>query len=191
MTPRERVLLAVARQQPDRTPRDFWAEPPTWNRLLSYMGHDSRERVLEELGIDVRHLDAIPPAEQEVRAGVFRNMWGEQYIYRQTRWGPMREDTKGALAGAQSLADLEAFAWPSVDDLDYSSLAKLSQQYEEYALLYGSADVWQRPALVRGWEEMFLDMVERPEWAHYLCERFCEFYLEDYCLLYTSDAADE
>ena len=47
-------------------------------------------------------------------------------------------------------------------------------------MLYGFADVWQRAALVRGWEDMFLDMAERPEWAHFLCRIFTDFYLEDY-----------
>jgi uroporphyrinogen decarboxylase len=180
MTPRERILAALAHQQPDRTPRDFWAEPPAWNRLLAHVGHDDRERVLQELGIDIRHIDAIAPTEREVRPGVFRNMWGEQYIYQETGWGPMREDVKGTLAEAQSLAEIEAFDWPSVDDVDHSQLRAQCEEYHEYALLYGSADVWQRPALVRGWEGMFIDMVERPDWAHELCRRFCEFYVEDY-----------
>jgi uroporphyrinogen decarboxylase len=180
MTPRERVLCAIAHEQPDRTPRDFWAEPPTWNRLLAYVGHPDRERVLRDLGIDIRHVDAVAPGEREVRPGVFRNMWGEQYVYQETGWGPMREDVRGALAEAGSLAELEAFDWPSVDDLDYSRLRAQCLESAEHALLYGSADVWQRPALVRGWEGMFIDMVERPEWVHYLCGRFCDFYLEDY-----------
>ena len=180
MTPRERVLAALAHEPPDRTPRDFWAEPPTWNRLLAHVGHSDRERVLQHLGIDVRHVDAVAPGEREVRPGVFRNMWGEQYVYQETGWGPMREDVKGALAEAQSFAELEAFDWPSVDDLDYSQLRAQCREHDEYALLYGSADVWQRPALVRGWEGMFIDMVERREWVHYLCGRFCDFYLADY-----------
>ena len=180
MIPRERVLTALSHERPDRTPRDFWAEPPTWTRLLQHLGHSDRERVLVELGIDVRHLDAIAPGERETGGGVYQNMWGERYIYQETGWGPMREDVKGALAAAESLADLEAFDWPDPDDLDYSGLREQCEQYGDYALLYGSADVWQRPALVRGWEEMFLDMIERPDWAHFLCRRFCDFYLEDY-----------
>ncbi len=180
MTPRERVLAALAFEKPDRTPRDFWAEPPAWNRLLAHVGHQDRERVLQDLGIDIRHVDAVAPPEREVRPGVFRNMWGEQYVYQETGWGPMREDVKGALAEAETLAEIETFDWPSVDDLDYSALRETCAAREPYALLYGSADVWQRPALVRGWEAMFLDMVERPEWAHSLCRRFYEFYVEDY-----------
>src|ERR1017187_5341808 len=92
----------------------------------------------------------------------------------------MREDIPGALAAAESLANLEAFPWPTPDNRDYSELSRQARQYEEFALVYGFADVWQRPALVRGWEEMFLDMATHPEWVHYLCRKFTDYYLEDY-----------
>jgi len=115
-----------------------------------------------------------------VGAGVYQNFWGERYIYQPTPWGPMREDVKGALAGARRFSHLEAFAWPSPDCLDRSQLKEQCRKHESYALLYGFADVWQRPALVRGWEEMFLDMAEQPDWAHFLCRKFTDFYLEDY-----------
>ncbi len=180
MTPRERVLTALDHRRPDRTPRDFWAEEPTWNRLLEYVGNCDRERVLDDLGIDVRHLEVVAPAERALGDGIYQNFWGERYIYRQTPWGPLREDVRGALAGAETYADLTQFGWPSPDQFNYGSLASQCQRGDTYALLYGFADIWQRPALVRGWEEMFVDMVERPEWVHYLCRRFTDFYKEDY-----------
>jgi uroporphyrinogen decarboxylase len=180
MTPRERVLTAVDHRVPDRTPRDFWAEPCTWNRLLAHLGHDDKDRVLDELGIDVRHLEMPALPELAVGGGVVRNYWGEQYVYRQTPWGPMREDVRGALAEAKSLVDLERFDWPTPDRFDYTSLPGQCRRLEKYALLYGFADVWQRPGLVRGWEGMFLDMVERPDWVHFLCRKFTDFYREDY-----------
>ncbi|MGC8642228.1 MAG: uroporphyrinogen decarboxylase family protein [Isosphaeraceae bacterium] len=180
MTPRERVLTAIQREAPDRTPCDFWAEPPTWNRLLAHVGHQDRDKLLDDLGVDVRHLEATAPPERHVADGVFENFWGERYIYRSTDWGPMRDDVKGALAGAESLADLEAFPWPDPDCLDRSTLVDQCRRYGNHALLYGFADVWQRPALVRGWEGFFLDMAERPEWAHFMSRKFTDFYLEDY-----------
>jgi uroporphyrinogen decarboxylase len=180
MTPRERVLTALDHRRPDRTPRDFWAEVPTWKRLLAHQGYDDKDRLLDELGIDVRHLEAIGPPDREVGAGLFQNAWGERYIYRQTPWGPMREDTRGALAGAQGIADLQAFHWPTPDQIDYTPLATQCRRWDDHALLYGFADVWQRPALVRGWEGMFMDMADRPEWAHFLSRKFTEFYKEDY-----------
>jgi len=180
MTPRERVLTALDHRVPDRTPRDFWAEPCTWNRLLAHLGHDDKARVLDELGIDVRHLEIPALPEQAVGGGVCRNYWGEQYVYRHTPWGPMREDVRGALAEAKTLADLERFDWPTPDWFDYTSLPGQCRRLERHALLYGFADVWQRPGLVRGWEGMFFDMVERPDWVHFLCRKFTDFYREDY-----------
>jgi len=180
MTPRERVLATANHEQPDRTPVDFWAEPPTMKRLLEYLGHSDEERLLTDLGVDIRRLDAPGPPERETGGGAYQNMWGERYVYNPTPWGPMREDVKGALADAETLSDLEAFEWPTCDSLNYSTLSEQCQQYEGYALMYGFADVWQRPALVRGWESMFVDMAERPEWAHFLSRQFTDFYLEDY-----------
>jgi uroporphyrinogen decarboxylase len=180
MTSRERVLTALRHELPDRVPRDFWAEEPAWNRLLAHVGYEDRERLLRQLQIDLRHLDAPGPAERPLGAGVFQNFWGERYLYQTTPWGPMREDIPGALARAESLADLEAFQWPTPDDRDYSELNHQARQYEEFALVYGFADVWQRPALVRGWEGMFLDMASHPERVHFLCRKFTDYYLEDY-----------
>ena len=180
MTSRERVLIALRHEQPDRTPRDFWAEPPTWKRLFAHVGHEDKDKLLDSLGVDVRHLEAPAPAERAIGGGTFQNFWGERFIYRPTPWGPLREDTKGALAGAENLGELEAFDWPLPDCIDRSQLKGQCRRYEDYALMYGFADVWQRPALVRGWEEMFVDMAERPGWVHFLCRKFTDFYLEDY-----------
>jgi len=180
LTPRQRVLTAIARKTPDRVPRDFWAEPPTLNRLFQRLGHSDEERLLRELSIDMRHLNAATPPDREIGGGVHQNFWGERFVYRPTPWGPLREDVKGALAGATSLAALESFPWPTPDCLDYSKLKEACRCHGPYALIYGFADVWQRPALVRGWETMFLDMAERPEWVHFLCRTFTDFYLEDY-----------
>ena len=180
MTSRERVLTALNHQAPDRTPRDFWAEEPAWNRLLAHAGHTDRERLLRDLGIDLRHLDAISAPETALGGGLFQNFWGERYLYQQTPWGPMREDVPGALAGARSLSDLEAFHWPSPHARDYSQLAPQVRQHDQFALVYGFADVWQRPALVRGWEGMFLDLMEHPDWVHFLARKFTDYYLADY-----------
>ena len=180
MTARERVLATLALEKPDRTPRDFWAEEPAWRRLLAEAGHSDREVLLRELGIDLRHLNAGEPAEHAAGGGVFQNFWGERYLYQPTPWGPLREDLPGALAKVSTLAELEAFPWPSADQMDYSGLARQCRQHEEFGLIYGFADVWQRPALVRGWEAMFLDIADQPDWVHFLSRKFTDFYLEDY-----------
>ena len=92
----------------------------------------------------------------------------------------MREDLPGILSGAQSLDEIVAYPWPTNDLFDYSGLRAQCARWDEFALLYGFADVWERPALVRGWENMLVDMVERPDWAHWLCRLFTDFYMEEY-----------
>lgn len=149
-------------------------------RLFDHLGHHHKDKLLDELGVDVRHLEAPGPPEREVGEGLFQNLWGERYVYQQTPWGPMREDAKGALAEATAFSELEAFPWPAPDCLDRSQLKAQCTRYENHALLYGFADIWQRPALVRGWEQMFMDMAEKPVWAHFLSRKFTDFYLEDY-----------
>jgi uroporphyrinogen decarboxylase len=180
MIPRERVLMALGHEKPDRMPCDFWAEAPTMQRLYAHVGHSDKEKLLTRLGVDVRHLEAPAPPERAIGGGVYENFWGERFVKKETPWGPMREDVRGALTDATSFAELERFLWPTPDCIDRSSLSAQCRRLERHALLYGFADVWQRPALVRGWQGMFLDMLEQPEWAHFLCRKFTDFYLEDY-----------
>ncbi len=180
MIPRERVLMALGHEKPDRTPCDFWAEEPALQRLFAHVGYADMDKLLARLGVDVRHLEAPGPLERPIGGGLYENFWGERFVKKETPWGPMREDVKGALADATDFAELERFPWPTPDCIDRSTLAEQCRRLERHALLYGFADVWQRPALVRGWQGMFLDMLEQPAWAHFLCRKFTDFYLEDY-----------
>ena len=180
MNSRERLLTSLSGSQPDRVPRNFWAEPPTWNRIFNSVGYSDKETILKQLDIDIRILDVPGPADKELGNGVYRNYWGEQFTYRQAEWGPMREDVQGALHTAKTLSDLEAFDWPSPDQFDYSGLPQQIERFDDYGLLYGFADIWERPALVRGLENMFIDMCERPDWVHFLARKFTDFYIEDY-----------
>jgi uroporphyrinogen decarboxylase len=172
--------MALNHQSPDRVPRNFWAEPPTWNRLFQHVGHENKEQLLVDLEIDIRSLEVSSPADKQCGNGVFQNFWGERFVYQSTPWGPMREDIPGALAEATSFDDLLNFSWSSPDIFDYSSLPEQCRHWNDYALLYGFADIWERPALVRGLQNMFLDMVDRPDWVHFLGRKFTDFYKEDY-----------
>jgi len=180
MNSRDRVLTALAHQTPDRVPRNFWAEPPAWNRLFQYLGHKDEERLLVDLEIDIRSLAMTAPPDTQDENGVFQNFWGERYIYQPTPWGPMREDIAGALSGATTFDELLNFPWKTPDIFDYSSLLPQCQRWKDYALLYGFADIWERPALVRGLQNMFIDMVDHPDWVHFLGRQFTDFYKEDY-----------
>ena len=113
-------------------------------------------------------------------AGPFRTSGASALSTSKRLGGRCARTPKARWLARRASTELEAFDWPTPDCIDRSQLKGQCRRYEDYALLYGFADIWQRPALVRGWEEMFVDMAERPEWVHFLCRKFTDFYLEDY-----------
>lgn len=182
MTGFERTMAALGHERTDRPPFDFWAEDPTLNRLFAYLGHNDPEKFLDDMQIDIRSFNADGPENKSVGNGVFENMWGERFIFRETGWGPMREDTYGALHDADSLEEIKAFGWPDNDALDYSRLDEKCREAKDkkLAVRYGFGDIWQRPALVRGLENHLADMITNPERVHCLGDIFTKFYIEDY-----------
>ncbi|MCL1793176.1 MAG: hypothetical protein FWG34_04840 [Oscillospiraceae bacterium] len=182
MTGFDRTMAALRNCRTDRPPFDFWAEDPTLARLFGYLGHNDLEKFLDDMKIDIRSFNAAAPENKSLGNGVFENMWGERFIFRETGWGPMREDTYGALYYAESLEEIKAFRWPNNDMLDYGKLYEECREAKDkkLAVRYGFGDIWQRPALVRGLENHLADMAENPEWVHYLSSVFTDFYIEDY-----------
>jgi len=179
MNHRERVLNAIRCKKVDRVPYDFWAEEPALERLFSFYGTRDFDFILEKYDIDIRHVEAIMPDEKNC-GSYFQNFWGERYIYKQSKWGKIREDISGALSNANDISDLENFNWPDPDNFDYSKLKSTCSKYNEYAIMYGFADIWQRPCLVRGMENALMDLYINPEWVHFLGRKFTDFYIKDY-----------
>ena len=182
MTGIERVNATLNRGRTDRPPFDFWAEDATLNRLFKHLGHNDLEKFLDDMRVDIRAFNAEEPAFKELGGGAYENMWGERFVYRETGWGPMREDTRGALYDASGIEEIMAFDWPDNDAMNYGLLLEkcLSARDKGLAVRYGFADIWQRPALVRGLENHLADMAGEPERVHYMSRVFTEFYLEEY-----------
>ena len=182
MTGFERTMATLNRERTDKPPFDFWAEDATLNRLFAYIGHKDLEGFLDDMKVDIRSFNAIGPENKRLENGVYENMWGERFIYRETGWGEMREDTYGALHNAQSLEEIMAFPFPDNDMMDYSKLREqcLEARDKKLAIRYGFGDIWQRPGLVRGMENHLADMIINPDWVHYLSRVFTDFYKEDY-----------
>jgi uroporphyrinogen decarboxylase len=179
ITPRERVLTALNRQRPDRAPIDYWAEPCVTERLLNDLQLPDRDALLDHLAVDVRALSAVEPPLRELPGGIRENFWGE-------RWQEVRVlgtaewfHVAGALAEAETIEDLKRYHWPTPDLFDYSPLRGQLQKYRNYALRYGFGDNFERPSLVRGKEQFYCDLALRPDMAHFLIDKFTEFYCVD------------
>ncbi|HMA54393.1 MAG TPA: uroporphyrinogen-III decarboxylase, partial [Acidobacteriota bacterium] len=78
MTSRERVLTAVGRRMPDRTPADYKAEPDVNRSMMDHLKVASYEDLLRRLEIDVRRLEPryVGPPFRTFEDGVFEDYWG-------------------------------------------------------------------------------------------------------------------
>lgn len=179
MNSRERVLAAIDHQEPDRTPLDFWAEEVVWKRLMADLALPSKRAVLERFGIDLRWHDHVytGPDFSDPGGRFIENMWGERF---RTMPGGSKVACGGALDKCNTFTEIESHHWPSNDWVNHDRLLEKIRRDDEYAIVYGYADIWQRVAMVRGLDAMFFDMVERPDWVHFMTGRLTEFYHEDW-----------
>lgn len=161
----------------------FWGEDSTVEHLLRYYGGKGEADIALQLKSDLVNVAAVTP-EPVFSGGFYENYWGERYVMQDTGFGLMREDLPGALSEAETLEDIEAFAWPQNDIFDYSKLYEACLCQQEYGLMYGNADIWQRQALVRGFENGLLDLALNPEWVHFMARKYVDFYKEDYSRAY-------
>jgi uroporphyrinogen decarboxylase len=176
---RERVLAAINHQKPDRVPCDLWAEPGVWERLKKDLRVRSEEEVRAALEVDVRYISPVYPPDT-IAHGVRQNMWGERWEKTATVYGVEWEHVRGALFEAERCADLEAFPWPTCDQVDYSRVRDEVRGAEGRAIFFGNADFFERPGLVRGLENMLVDVMINRDMVDFLQERFVSFFIEDF-----------
>ncbi len=179
MTSKERVIKSINHEEVDRVPFDFWIEKPALERLNSFLDIADLDSILDKFKVDIRHIEAHEPKEKKL-GKFYQNFWGERYIYKNSKWGPTREDIPGALSEVKNNKELKDFDWPKNNDFSYAQIGQQCDKYENYAIMYGFADIWQRPCLLRGMENALMDLYINPEWVHFLGRKFTDFYIEDY-----------
>ena len=180
-TSRERVLTAIDRRMADRTPADYKVEPDVNRMMMERLGAGTYEELLRKLEIDVRRLDPkyVGPPFKVIEEGVYEDYWGIRTKPTRTANGSNDMHVWTPLWDAQCIEDLEKHAWPTPDIFDYTVMRDQMERYKGYAVMYEGADLFTRPCILRNIENLLVDMVERPEMAHYLFEKFTDFYCED------------
>ena len=177
---RERVLAAIRRRLPDRTPADYKAEPEVNRELMRRLGTEDYEALLRRLEVDLRRIEPRyqGPPDRHLPGGIREDYWGIRARTMRTPVAGYDMFVQTDLWAASSLAELERHRWPSPDLFDYSGMAAQARRFPEQAVLYEGSDLFTRPAILRGMENLLVDMVERPEMAHFLIGKFTAFYAE-------------
>ncbi len=191
MLPRERVLKALAFEEPDRTPIDCWITTEALRKLYRHFGTTDKEDVLRRLHVDLRMIPGpryVGPELERHPDGAVEDIWGVPRIEKEfgqgDRRGSYKEVTRFPLAEARTVKDIEQYPkWPSADWFDFSDIAAQCRAVSEYAVIAGGDRLNRtavlKPAMyLRGTEQIFIDMAEQPAVAEAIFERIAAFYLE-------------
>lgn len=201
MNSRERFLAAVNHQEPDRVPidlgrhvgslhrnaylklREYLADPTLQNedKILDRMVQNvfPDEKLLQKFGVDFRWLVPNWVGVEEISQDSYRDMWGVHWQYMldaySVSYSPLQEAT---------IADLDHYDWP--DPYNPAMFAGLQEQakhwYEntEYAVVADSikGGILTKAFQIRGYEEMFMDLINNVEFAEALMDKLLWLYKE-------------
>ncbi len=194
MDHRERVLLALDHEEPDRVPTALWGSAhgltdPLYFALVQHLGlgrpvapfrrrrgHTVNyydDRVLDALDVDVRHvwLGFTDLGGPSAEGG--RDAWGVHW----ERKGLYLTATGHPLQGA-TVEDLERYPWPDPEPLvrleEARERARFLKEKTDFAVVGRAVDSYgllERACLLRGTEQFFVDLALDPAFAQALIGR--------------------
>lgn len=183
MTPRGRILRALRRQLPDRTPTDGWFHPVVRQRLLDHFATDVWEDVLGRLGIEgwascglslrfpewEARCTNRPGTEPGARAfwldeRTHEDGWGVRHRVGEGGW--YEEWIDGPLTRADSAADVEAASLPGASNIDeppdYATRIE-SLKAEGQFVSGGIPNPYKMAWMLRGMDNVLADyLINRP-----------------------------
>ncbi|TFG50995.1 MAG: hypothetical protein E4H40_00015 [Candidatus Brocadiia bacterium] len=178
MTPKERVMTALAHKSPDRCPCDYIGTPEVDVKLKAFFKTDDMSVVLKKLGVDLRVVDApyIGPALRTWDDGRFENFWGSVRKPVRNEAGTYNEAVELPYAAFKTIKDVENFRWPKTEWFDYDIMVSQCRKYPEYAIVFGSPgnmDLINGTSYGRGVEQVIYDIaLEDPIGLACMSKRF-------------------
>jgi len=184
VTSRERVRRALNRKPTDRAPVDWWGTPEAEAAVRARLGADF-EQMLKALGVDLRYVTpkyAGPPLPR-YPDGSWEDVWRVRRAPVRAGGGSYDEVVCSPLADCDDEAGLEAWSWPSADWYDYAGVRGECERHAGYAIVLGGDRLNRTTFLhlamyLRGMEQGFLDIAERPKFVRRLFEKVGAFFLE-------------
>jgi uroporphyrinogen decarboxylase len=179
MNSRERLLTALSGQEPDRVPCALGFYHVDLEPLVP--PGESCEGM-----VDV-HFVRFPPSPEEEdlrrRAGPYAadtrlGTPAQIATYRQWDYRPQAPAERNPLALARSLEDMRSFPFPDAQAAyQATGLETEVERLHDQGLAAGGnlphlgGELFEAAWRLRGLESFLLDLIERPDWAHYLLDR--------------------
>jgi uroporphyrinogen decarboxylase len=188
MTPRERMLAAIRHQKVDRIPTDIWATAEVHQKLREHFGQDAnineRLRIDGMSGVSPEYVGpALPTVPEDEQV----NFWGMRSRRVQYATGIYWEQFFHPVAFAQTVRDLDDYAWPRADWFDYSKLKEQAKVARERQLLMsGYMAPFYFHNLLRGLEQSLVDPHVDPELTHAVVGKISDFFYEHHRRVFES-----
>ena len=183
MTPRERINATFAHTQPDYTPCDYFATPEIQRALFDHFQIDNDFDLCDRLGTDIRYVNPPynGPELPKFDDGSIADIWGVRRRPMPNEYGEYDEPVTLPYAEWTTVAQAEAFAWPSPDWFDYQALPDLCDRFPDMAVAaghYGIQDFINGVAFGRGVEQVLMDIALEDPVYLYMVEKRHKFFLE-------------
>jgi uroporphyrinogen decarboxylase len=188
MSPKERVLAALQHKETDLIPLSlgFGVNEPAKVKLAEYLGMKSVKEVdcyLDGYN-DVRWVSPryIGPADRNIKNpdGTAVDVWGVARKPISYGLGEYDEISYYPLGGIEDIKDLDKNLWPSVDWWDTESLRDIIKSVnsdKEHAIIIGNGNIFESSWYMRGFQQMFIDLIENPELAWEIMNRVTDYFV--------------
>jgi uroporphyrinogen decarboxylase len=184
MNHKERVLMALNKEQPDRVPFFYWDVPEFGEKMMKHLGLKTRDRLLEYLDVDFRWIEPEYKGPRLISRNkkTKKDIWGVGYS--KVKNGDFEYWTPDHFP-LQGLTDpdiVDNYPWPSPDLFNFKVLPKLIKRYNDYAIM--SAPGYSSPGLFRIMQRLigkdtFLDiMMLHPKFFQRVADKVTGFYTE-------------
>jgi uroporphyrinogen decarboxylase len=178
MSPRERWLAVLSRKTPDRVPMDYWSTPEATEKLMRHMGCSQESEVLERLHID--RPVTVSPRYAGPAVASDADAFGCRYRDMSYGTGVYRECVHHPLASFETLSELKrGYRWPDPDWWDYSAIASQIAGREGLPVRGGGSEPFLLYKSLRGDEQAFVDLIEKPDIVHWCLDRLFDLAYEE------------
>lgn len=177
MNSKERVLAAANHRTSDRMPITFDADKDVYAALHKHLGLPTKEALFDRLHVDTWMI--LPGNFEFIEADKGKqeksSIWGYRAKLTAYSGGTYDAICHNPLAGKDEISDIDAHAWPSPSDLDFSHFSREAAAHSDRAVI--GTFTWGPyfiSSFVRGLEDLMMDFALRPDYVSHLFGRIRE-----------------
>jgi uroporphyrinogen decarboxylase len=193
MTCRERALMAIKHQEPDRVPIDNWMVPEIQKKMTEYFGCENYEELLKLLGVDFRNNYGPSYMGQTFKKypdGTVEDLWGVRrktvtYGKGTDHEGTYSEVAESPLEPMKTVEEIEKYSrWASPDWWEYSSVHQDCEKFHPDYAVINVGDRLDRTAqlkptmYLRGVQQTFADLLMNPKIVECIRDHVVNYFVE-------------